>query len=160
MLCKYYAKYVTFPLPNRAFTGTFTKELKSSYAYFPNNIEPRIYKLVRAEFSSIEPLGQGDPLFLKCILNYFVLSNEADEAAALVDAVFNYSIKIKSKTKNILEISQNLSAITDTIMAICEHKENPLPNDYVQHPTSIYQTTSVEAFNCNFAKLDDDVIYS
>ena len=98
-------------------------------------------------------------MFLKLLPDRLVLSNDANDTA-LVDTVFNYSIKNNSKAKNSLEVSQNLSAITDTIMVIRNHKENPLPDGYVQHLTSTYQTTSVEAYNRFFAKLEDNVTYS
>ena len=96
-----------------------------------------------------------------CSLNSYliILSNDANEVA-LVDTVFNYNIKNDSKTENIPKVSQSLSAITDTIMAICDHKENSPPDDYVQHLIKIFQTTSVEAFNQTFAKLEDDATYT
>ena len=155
--CKHYAECVTFPLQKG--TGTFAEELKWSYTYLQNNVEPRIYELVQATFASFEPLEQGDHLFLKLSLDHLVLSNDANEAA-LVDAVFNYTIKTNSKTENVLEVSQNLSAITYNIMPVQDHKENPFSDDYVQRITGIYQTTGVEEFNRTFAKLEADITYS
>ena len=98
-------------------------------------------------------------MFLKLLLDHLVVSNDANEAA-LVDTVFNYNIKSDSKTEDIPQVFCNLSAITHTIMGICDHKENPLPDDYVQNLAKIFQTTSVEPFNQAFAKLEDDVTYS
>ena len=128
--CKYFAKYVTFPLRDGVSEGNFTNELKWSYAYFQNNVEPRIYELVQADYATFDTLEQGGPLFLKLLLDLLVVSNDANESA-LVETVFNYNIKTNSKTEDIPQVYRNLSAITDTIMAIRDHKDNPLPNDYV-----------------------------
>ena len=54
----------------------------------------------------------------------------------------------------------NLSAITDIIMAIRDHKENSLPDNYVHYLISIYETISVEDLNRTFSKLEDDTTYS
>ena len=90
-----------------------------------------------------------------------MLSNDSNKTAlVLVSTVFNYSIKANNKTEDIYEVSCVLSSITDTIVAIWYHKENPLPDEYFQHLTSIYQTTSVEKFNQTFAKMEDDITYS
>ena len=53
--------------------------------------------------------------------------------------------------EDIPQVCRNLSAITDTIMAIHDHKENPFPDDHVQNLANIFQITSVEHFNRAFA---------
>ena len=52
-----------------------------------------------------------------------------------------------------------LSSITETIVAIRYHKENPLPDDYLQHITTVFQTTSVSKFNRDFVQLEIDINY-
>ena len=157
--CKYYANYVTFPLRDGVSEGNFTNELKWSYAYFRNNVEPRIYEVVQADYATFDSLEQGGPLFLKLLLDHLVVSNDANKAA-LVDTVFNYNIKTNSKTEDIPQVCRTLSAITDTIIAIRDHKDNTLPDDYIQNLAKIFQTTSVESFNRAFDNLEDDVTYS
>ena len=87
------------------------------------------------------------------------LSNDTNKAA-LVSTVFNYSIKNNHKTEDINEVTCMISSITETIVAIRDHKQNPLPDEYIQHITSIHQTTSVAKFNRTAAELEDDVTYS
>ena len=157
--CEYYAKYIQFPVSGSTIPSTFARELEWSYSYFRNNVEPRIYELVQVDFLTYSTQEQGGPLFLKLLLDHLVLSNDTNEAA-LIDTVFNYNIKNLNKTEDIYEVTRLLSSITDTIIAIRDHKENPLPDDYLQHLTTIFQTTSVDAFNRTFSKLEDDVTYS
>ena len=157
--CKYYAKYVRFPLPNTTELGTFARELEWTYSYFGNNVESRTYEITQKGFQGYEPIEQGGPLFLKLLLDHLVVSNDTSESA-LISTVFSYNIKNLNKTEDIFEVTKLLSAITDTIIAIRDHKDHPLLDDYLQHLTTIFQTSSVEAFNRTFSKLEDDVIYS
>ena len=157
--CKYYAKYVRFPLPNTTELGTFARELEWTYSYFGNNVESRTYEITQKGFQGYEPIEQGGPLFLKLLLDHLVVSNDTSESA-LISTVFSYNIKNLNKTEDIFEVTKLLSSITDTIIAIRDHKDHPLPDDYLQHLTTIFQTSSVEAFNRTFSKLEDDVIYS
>ena len=112
----------------------------------PQQCWARLYEIVESKFATFEPFEQAGPLFLKLLLGHLVLSNDANEAA-LVSTVFNFSIKDNHKTKEIYEFSHMLSSITETIVAIRDHKEAPLPDEYLQHITGIFQTTSVTKFN-------------
>ena len=133
--------------------GTFHNELKWTCSYFCNNLEPRLYEIVQNEFVTYyDPLEQAGPLFLKLLLGHLIFSNDANEAV-FMSTVFNNNIKNNTKTEDIHKVIWVLSSITDNIVAIWDHKENPLPNEYLPHLTSIYQTTSVEKLNRTFAKL-------
>ena len=153
---RYYALNVRYPITSTVngatitTKGTFHNELKWTYSYFRNNVEPRLYELVQREFVTFEPLA--GPLFFKLLLDHLVLSNDTNEAA-LVNTVLGYSIKDNHKTEDICEVTQLLSSITETVAAIQNHKENPLSDDYLQYITTILQTISVPKFNRDFAQL-------
>eukprot|EP00536_Pseudo-nitzschia_multiseries_P017995 jgi/Psemu1/53575/gm1.53575_g len=141
---KYYAKFVQFPITNNQ-EGTFSCELEWSYNYFRNNTKLRLlYETVQKEFATYDHLEQGGPLFLKLLLDHLIISNNASEAA-LIDTAKNYNIQ-QSSDEDILVVTKLVSFITDMIVAIWDHKEHKLPDNYLQSLTKVlYQTASFAA---------------
>ena len=156
--CEYYQKYVTYQGSDNS-KCTFAKELTWSYSHFRTHVESSLYENVNAVFKMFPPVQQGGPLFLKLLLDQLVVSNEAS-LEALVVTTTTYDIKTMSKDEDIIEVIKLLSSITDTIIAIRDDTEHPLPEKYLQKILKVFQTTSVEKFNTSFQKLEDDLVFN
>ena len=156
--CEYYQKYVTFK-GNKDTTCTFAKELTWSYNHFRSHVDATLYDTVNTEFRLFAAGQQGGPLFLKLLLNQLVVSNEAS-LEALILTTTTYDIKTMNTSEDIIEVIKLLSSITNTIVAIRDDVDHPLPENYIQKVLKVFQTTSVEAFNSSFKKLEDDLVFN
>ena len=86
-----------------------------------------------------------NPLFLK--LYQLVFSNEGEEHLQnLIKTTQNYDIKTMTKSKDILEVIKFLSCITNTIIALQDNHENPLPELCIQNMLKVFQTTNMKTF--------------
>ena len=156
--CEYYQKYITFK--GTTAECTFAKELAWSYNYFRNHVETSLFDTINAEFRMYSPSQQGGPLFLKLLLDELVVSNEAN-LQALILTTTTYDIKSKnSEDEDIVEVVKLLSSISETILAIRNDDQHPLPEQYVQNICKVFQTTSCEAYNTSIRKLEEDVIFN
>ena len=156
--CRYYQLYVTFKDKSNV-ACTFAKEMAWSYNHFRKNVDDDLFESVNAEFRLFDKAEQGGPLFLKLLLDQLVISNE-DQLAELVHTTTTYDIKTMNEGENITEVIKLLSSITDTIVALRDNSEDPLPERYIYKMVKVFQTTSVSSFNDTFKALEDDLKYS
>ena len=156
--CAYYQKYVTFK-DSKGNKSTLDRELAWSYNHFREHLDANLYELVNSEFKLFPTTQQGGPLFLKLLLDKLVISNEKS-LAALIFTSTTYDIKSKCTGENINEAIRHLKAITDSIIAMRDDHDHPLPEEYVNKMTRVLQTTSVQKFNTSFKKLEDDIDFN
>ena len=65
-----------------------------------------------------------------------------------------------SKGEDNVEVTKLLSSITETIIALRDDEEYPLPEKFVQKMLTVMQTTSVPAFNQGFEMLEQQLKFN
>eukprot|EP00536_Pseudo-nitzschia_multiseries_P012740 jgi/Psemu1/290471/fgenesh1_pg.504_\ len=153
--CAWYSTYAAVNLPDGMVT-TLQHELGWSYQHFRNHVKPKLYEDVNKIFTKYSEIQRGGPLFLWLLLDTLAVTND-NNLRSLITKATRYNIKRDLPSEDITQVTRNITNLTENITSIRYDMEHPLPDLYLEQILQVYQTTSCEVFNHNFATLQQNI---
>lgn len=130
----------------------FHTNMQWSYIYLQNSIEPSLLNTLRLKYNAIDgdsTFGPAGPLLFILLTNELLLSSE-ETTKGLHDQLKTYNISKTVPGENIKNVSATLQSVSRRIWL---SRHSSLPSGYIDTIISIYQTTSVPAFNNQFQQI-------
>lgn len=129
-------------------TDQFHTNLQWSYHYLKNNIENSLMDRLQSKYDSFAPIEQGGPLLYVILLQDLLFAAEKS-VKGLHDQLKSYRVD-KVAGENVKTVSQIVISVTRRIH---HSRGGTLPTGYIDTVISIYQTSSVTAFNSQFQQI-------
>ena len=153
---RWYSRYAIFKVSDKT-ERSFAKELEWSFIHLRNHVDQDLFNVIHSEYLTFNADERGGPLFLKLLMLHLVVSNEAN-LEILVDTVKNYKINENVDNEDVTKVIRLLRAVTATIIHLRMDKK--LPEKYIEHLCTTFQTTSCAEFNAEIAGIEKDVTTS
>jgi hypothetical protein len=135
----------------------FDTNLKLTYDYLENNIEPRLLSKCHETYSQYPSDEQGGPLLFKIMIDQLQVSTEAATRYFL-----NLLRDLKVSAFDGENIDQVVSMVRAAVQRLKNLKDprtlkNAIPENLQQTLLDIFQTTSVAKFNALFAHMSQQI---
>eukprot|EP00536_Pseudo-nitzschia_multiseries_P012355 jgi/Psemu1/290231/fgenesh1_pg.468_\ len=129
-------------------------QLNRSFWYYEKNVDKDLFITVFSKWMNYEPCEQGGPLFLKLLLDEVRTTGEAN-LRSLIHILEAYNIKTDCKGEGITKV---VALFRSGFRIIKELKKQggELPDNSVSNLLRVFRTTSVDEFNSQFERLENE----
>ena len=132
------------------------ENLQFTYEALRNNTEPSLWAKASEDYDEYPPIYRGGPLMFSLLLNRIL--NQTEDSLGHLNSSFKV-LSVKGTPAEDVDIVVSIIKSTYRALKAASRPEKSfIPDDFVDTIFSIFQTSSVDAFNVVFRNMRNDIV--